>query len=202
VGALQHVGVGAAVFALVLPAELPDKTLVATIVLATRYRPWPVWWGVAAAFAVQCGVAVALGGALGLLPHRAVHGVVAALFAIGAFVLLRPPTRAEKGEEQVAEAQARPTHSWRRQAFTSFAVLFAAEWGDVSQLATAGLQARYHDPVAVFLGSWTALAAIAALAVVAGRAVVRVVPLRLVKLGAGVAFTALTVVFAVAAIRG
>ena len=200
-GLLEHLGVAAAVFGLILPTELPDKTLVATLVLATRYRPWPVWGGVTAAFAVQSGVAVGLGGALSLLPHQTVRAVVAGLFAIGAVLLLRPGDTGLTEEERVAAEHAKPTRSWRRQALTSFGVLFAAEWGDVSQLATAGLEARYRDPVPVFLGSWLALASVAGVAVVAGRAVVRVVPLRLVKVSAGVIFAALAVVFAVSAAR-
>ena len=49
-----------------------------------------------------------------------------------------------------------PHPSFLKAASISFGVLFAAEWGDLSQLATAGLAARYDDPVSVFIGSWAA----------------------------------------------
>ena len=77
------------VFLLVLPAELPDKTMVATLLLTTRYRPWPVLAGSAVAFAVQCVIAVAAGSVLTLLPDRAVAAAAALLFGIGSVLLLR-----------------------------------------------------------------------------------------------------------------
>ena len=184
-------GAAAATFALILPAELPDKTLIATLVLATRYRPWPVWVGVSAAFVVQSLVAVIAGGLLAQLPHRPVLGVTAALFATGAVLLVRQSE--EDPEEEAAEVRRTPPaeHSARRIAFVSFGVLFAAEWGDLSQLLTAGLAARYNDPVGVFVGSWSALALVAALAVVAGRSLLRVIPVTLVRRVAAALFASL-----------
>jgi putative Ca2+/H+ antiporter (TMEM165/GDT1 family) len=58
-------------FGVVVLVELPDKTLVATLVLSTRYLPRPALAGVATAFAVQCAIAVTAGGMLYLLPRRA-----------------------------------------------------------------------------------------------------------------------------------
>src|SRR4051812_37466565 len=75
------------VFALIFPAELPDKTFIATLVLSTRYPPVPVFVGVAAAFVVQTTVAVAAGGLLSLLPERPVHAVTAVLFGAGALLI-------------------------------------------------------------------------------------------------------------------
>ena len=181
------------VFALVFPAELPDKTLMATLVLATRFRPLPVWIGACAAFAVQCLIAVTAGQLLGLLPQRVVLLVAATLFAIGAVVLAR------HGNE-TAEVDDVPRSS-RHVAATAFVVLFAAEWGDASQLLTAGLTARYDDPVSVFVGSFLALATVAGLAAGMGRNLVRVVPLHLVRRGAAVLFALLAVVTLIEAIR-
>ena len=186
-----------ATFLVILPVELPDKTLMATLVLTTRYRPLPVLAGVSAAFFVQCVVAVAAGRLIDLLPHRLVAGIVAGLFAVGAVILLR-------GYEGNTDADVR-THAERsawRMALASFGVLFAAEWGDASQLATAALTARYDAPVAVFLGSFLALVGVAALAVVAGRQLTKRVPLHLVQRAAGVVFTVFAVIAAVEAIRG
>jgi Ca2+/H+ antiporter, TMEM165/GDT1 family len=181
---------------LILPVELPDKTLVATLVLATRYRPLPVLLGVSAAFFVQCLIAVTAGQLLALLPHRAVAALVAVLFGIGAVVLLRG------GEEPAEVVAAREARSSLAMAGAAFGVLFAAEWGDASQLATAALTARYDDPVGVFAGAFVALVGIATLAVVLGQAVTRRVPLRLVQRVAGFVFVAFALIATVEAIKG
>lgn len=180
-------------FIVILPAELPDKTMVATLVLATRFRPLPVWVGVVAAFFVQCLVAVAAGGLLTLLPRQPLLGVTAVLFAIGSYILLRGAGRAaeeeaEEEEEYEKEVAHRAHADGVQVAVTSFLVLFAAEWGDLSQLLTAGLVVRHGQPLSVFLGAWLALATIAALAVVAGRTLLKWVPLDLVQRVAGILF--------------
>jgi putative Ca2+/H+ antiporter (TMEM165/GDT1 family) len=178
----------------VLAVELPDKTLVATVVLATRYRPLPVLLGVSAAFLVQCLVAVTAGRALTLLPHRVVAATVAVLFTVGAVLLLRG------GEEEEFRPRDEGT-GWRR-AGTAFGVVFAAEWGDASQLATAALTARYHDTLAVFTGSLLALVLVAALAVTVGHTLTRRVPVRLIRRVAGLLFIAFAVIAVVEAVRG
>lgn len=185
------------VFALILPAELPDKTMVATLVLATRFPPLPVWIGVTAGFAVQSAVAVAAGGLVSLLPDEVVHGVTAGMFALGAVILLREKdTDIAEEEREIADelADAPPLPSFRRAAFTSFGVLFAAEWGDLSQVLTANFAAKYADPVAVFLGSWLALASVAGIAVIFGRALIRVVPLVWVRRLAAMLFATMAIV--------
>lgn len=187
-------------FAVVLLVELPDKTLVATLVLSTRYRPRPVLLGVAAAFAVQSVIAVTAGGLLHLLPKWALETAVAALFAIGALLLLREGF-GEPEEIDVDEHAARAAAPFWRIVLTSFGVIFAAEWGDASQLATAALAARFGNPVAVGLGAWVALTVVAAIAVVAGRLIVRRVPVRMVHRVAGVLFAVFALIAAVGAIR-
>lgn len=176
-------------FAVVLLVELPDKTLVATLVLSTRYRPRPVLIGVAVAFAVQCVIAAAAGSVITLLPRRGIAAAVAALFAIGSVLLIRESLRPDDDDVELAERrEALPAV---RIALTSFGVLFAAEWGDASQIATAGLVARHRGlahAVATGVGAWVALVAVAVLASVVGKAVVRRVPLHLVHRAAGVVF--------------
>ena len=197
--------VAATAFALVFPVELPDKTFIATLVLATRYRALPVWLGVAGAFLVQCAVAVTAGGLLGLLPEAVVGAGAALLFAAGAVVLWRGAGSDAAAEATVAAGsdEATPVQElpgWRV-AGTSFGVLFLAEWGDLSQLLTAGLAARSGDPVSVFAGSWLALVAVAGLAVVLGRTLLRFVSLAVIRrIGAGVC-AVLAVLAAVDAIR-
>jgi len=185
----------------VLVVELPDKTLVATLVLSTKYRPRPVLAGVATAFAVQCVVAVTAGGLLRLLPHRVLEAMVALLFAFGAFVLFRESV-AQQQDLVEEEAPANGPLSDRRIFGISFGVLFAAEWGDASQLATAGLVARYGQPVAIGFGAFLALVSVATLAVLAGTVILRKVPLELIHRTAGVLFAIFAALAALAAIRG
>ncbi|PZS27034.1 MAG: hypothetical protein DLM58_19485 [Pseudonocardiales bacterium] len=200
-GVTDLLAAAAITFVVVLLVELPDKTLVATLVLAARYRPRPVLLGVAAAFAVQSVIAVAAGGMLHLLPHRAVEMAVAVLFAIGAVLLLREGFGAAD-EVDLDERAARAAASFPRIVLTSFGVIFAAEWGDASQLATAALAARFGRPVAVGLGAWVALTVVAAIAVVAGRVIVRRAPVRMVHRVARVLFALFAVIAAAGAVRG
>lgn len=169
----MNVVVAVTVFAVIFPAELPDKTALASLVLGSRYRPGYVFAGVAAAFAVHVGLAVAAGSLLGLLPRRPLQAVAAALFVLGAILLLRG--RPEHGDEHV-DLHGRPPGFWRV-AITSFAVIVIAEFGDLTQIATATLAARYHDPASVALGAILALWAVAALGIVGGRSLLKVIPL-------------------------
>ncbi len=180
-------------FGTVFLAELPDKTMFATLVLTTRFRrPLAVWTGVVAAFAMHVTLAVAIGSALRRLPDTPVRLAVAALFLIGGVVLLR----ADSDEETVAEGAA-PT-TFLRVALTSASVVGLAEFGDLTQLTTAGIAARYSAPIAVALGALCGLALVATLAVTAGRWIVQHIPLRIVQRVAGLLFIAFAVFTAVA----
>ena len=191
-----------AVFGVIAVAELPDKTFIASLVLGSRLRPLAVWTGVAVGFAAHVGIAVGAGRALDLLPHRVVEGIVAALFLLGAAVMLFGH---EEAEEDAGERAARPavrsaraefwTAAWR-----SFAVIFVAEWGDLTQVATANLSAKYHDPVSVAVGAVTGLWVVAAVAVLAGTNLLRRVPIRLVRRIGGMIFLVLGISSLVAAL--
>lgn len=191
----MRLGVVLAVFAVVFPAELPDKTTLASLVLATRYRPLPVWLGAVTAFAVQCALAVTAGALLALLPHRVAAGVAAVLFAAGAVLAFR----GDDEDEEIAATRA--AKSGPRIAATAFGVLVVAELGDFTQFATAALAARYDAPLSVFAGAWLALCSVSGIAVVAGRTLLRVVPLRAVRLVAATLFAAVAVLSAVEALR-
>lgn len=177
-------------FLLIAPVELPDKTFVATLVLATRYRPLPTWIGVGLAFAVQSMIAVTLGGLLTKLPQRPVTLAAGLLFAVGAFVLWRGAGQADAEEAETEEEFAgkiRQGTTGLRAVGASFVVLFLAEWGDLSQLLTAGLVVKYQDPVSVFAGAWAALLLVSGIGAVAGRTLLRHVRLATVRrIGAGV----------------
>jgi Ca2+/H+ antiporter, TMEM165/GDT1 family len=170
----MSLAVAATVFAVIFPAELPDKTALASLVLGSRYRPRWVFAGVAAAFAVHAALAVAAGSLIGLLPHRPVEAVVAALFVAGAVLLLRG--RHEGGDDEHVELNGREPGFWRV-AWTSFGVILVAEFGDLTQIATATLAARFHDPLSVGIGAVLALWAVAGLAIAGGRGLLKVIPL-------------------------
>lgn len=186
-------------FVLVAPVELPDKTMFATLVLSSRFRPLPVLTGVSAAFAVQTAIAVAAGSLLSLLPRAWVALGVTLLFAVGAVVLWRSAAESSDGmyEEATALGSSRDRErpAWRI-ALASFGITFLAEWGDLSQLATAGLAARYDDPQSVFVGALAALLLIASLAVFVGAKLVTRLPIRLVRRSAAVLFAAFAVLAA------
>jgi Ca2+/H+ antiporter, TMEM165/GDT1 family len=166
-------------FVLVLPVELPDKTLFASLVLATRFPPLPVFVGVGAAFGLQVAIAVTAGSLLSLLPDALVSGVVAVLFLIGAVLLWRSADEGPEDADDVAEGK--EGRSFLTVAAISFGVLFAAEWGDLSQLATAGLAARYDSPVSVFIGAWAALLVVSGLAVFLGKKLADRLPISLIR---------------------
>jgi putative Ca2+/H+ antiporter (TMEM165/GDT1 family) len=190
-------------FVAIAPVELPDKTFVATLVLSTRYPPLPVWFGVVAAFGVQCLVAVIAGTLLSQLPTRPVALVAAALFAVGAVILLRAARKREPSEEEAqaeyAEKIAAPRTGWRA-AGASFVVLFTAEWGDLSQLLTAGLVASGKPGLPVFVGSWLALAVVSGSAVLLGRWLMKRVKLSLVRYVAAAICAVLAVVTLISAL--
>lgn len=170
-------GVLVTVLALVFVVELPDKTMIATLVLSSRYRPLPVLAGVGVAFALQMGIAVAIGGALSLLPRPFTLGVVAALFAVGSFLLFRESLG---GDDETPKETPAATSALRI-ALISFGVLFVAEFGDGSQLATAAMSARYGEPLSVFLGAWLGEMSVCTIAAVAGQALLRIVPVHWVQ---------------------
>ena len=158
------------VFALIFVAELPDKTMIATLIMGSRYRPILVWIGATAAFAVHAGIAVLAGGLLALLPHRWVEAVTALLFAGGAAYLLLVPEK-EQEEEGAAEVDEAP--AGLGPVGTAFLVIFVGEFGDLTQILTANLVAKYHQPLPVFIGAFAALATVAALGAFGGRALLR-----------------------------
>ena len=196
---------GLAAFGLIVPVELPDKTFVATLVLATRYPAVPVWLGVSSAFLVQCVVAVAAGGLLSLLPDLPVQLGAAALFAIGAIVLIvgarKVDTKEQVQEREYASKIGASRTGWRA-AGASFLVLFAAEWGDLSQLLTAGLVAAGRPAIPVFAGSWLGLILVAGMGVMIGRVLLRYVRLSLIRYVGGAICALLSVITLATALNG
>ena len=187
--------IAAAVFPVIFIGELPDKTMFASLVLASRGRPYAVWLGAAGAFLIHVVLATTIGvGLFTLLPTRAVDGLVATLFLAGAIYAFREAGR-DHGPLIAHEAA---TH--RRAVATAFVVVFIAEWGDLTQLLTANLAAHYQSPLSVGVGAVAALWCVAALAVVGGRGFLRFVRVDLVRRVTGVVLLVLAAVAAWAAV--
>ncbi len=162
----RTLGIGFTVYAVIFLIELPDKTALAALVLATRHRPFPVFVGVAGAFTIQSVVAVAAGSVLGLLPHEPIRIGAGLLFLVMAALLVRQNLKPLESVRRPDLERAERPH--RRTFVTAFLVVFLAEWGDLSQLATAALQARYDAAVVVFAAATLALWTVSAIAVTLG----------------------------------
>jgi len=192
-------GVVVVVFFLVAAAELPDKTMIATIVMGSRNPPLLVWAGAAGAFLLQAAIAVAAGRLVELLPHEILEIVVTSLFFLGALVLLLVPERRarEEGEREGERALAReevggahpdehPVPAWKVIG-TAFAVVALGEFGDLTQLLLVNLVGKYHEPWAVFVGGFAGLVSMSAAGAFGGRALLRWLPLQWIRAGGGVA---------------
>lgn len=198
----MNLAVIATAFLVILPVELPDKTFIATLVLATRFRPLYVWLGVGSAFFVHSLIAVTAGGLLTLLPRLPVLLAAGVLFAVGSVLLWRSAGRVvETGEDVASEFGERVARysgvSGPKAIAVSFGVLMLAEWGDLSQLFTAGLAARSGQPLSVFIGAWGALLLVSGLAALLGRALLTRLPLSLIqRVAAGVCLVLSALTFA------
>lgn len=205
----MNLAIVATVFGVVALAELPDKTMIATLIMGSRDRPLLVWAGASAAFVLHAALAVGAGRLVLLLPHRVLEGVTTALFLAGALYLLLVPERHEEeaGEEAAAEAEAdgargeggngggggraaraRSVSTGRgpwRVAGAAFGVILVGEFGDLTQILVLNLSARYGEPAPVFVGAVAALVTVAALGAWSGRALLRWLPLAAIRRGGG-----------------
>src|SRR6195952_2692736 len=190
------------VFGIVFIGELPDKTAAASLVLGARYSPLPVLAGVWAAFAVHVVVALGAGSFVAALPRRPVELVTAALFLVGAVLLLRsdPEKSAEEGEHEVEGISGDRKNL--AVVGASFMVVLVAEFGDLTQILTATLAARYHQPFSVGVGALLALWSVSAIAVIFGRTLLRVIPLRRVQQAAAVVLVVMSVLALLSGISG
>ena len=189
-----------AVFAVIFIGELPDKTMFASIVMSTRGHPFAVWLGSAGAFLVHVVIATTLGTVVfHLLAPRIVDAVVAVIFLVGAGIVTAEAIREYKRKDDPEPPPPPPRPG--RTAVTAFAVIFAAEWGDLTQLLTANMAAHYHDPLSVATGATLALWAVSAIAVTGGRWLSSVIDAVAIRIGTAVLLAGLGLYTAWVALR-
>lgn len=175
-------------FALIFISELPDKTAFATVLLASRASPSGVFCGAAAAFVVQSIVAVTFGRLLGALPERVVHMGAGAVFLVLAVLMWRRDTAAE--DDPAARGG-----GFLKSAASAFTVIFIAEWGDLTQLATATMAAKYAAPLTILTAATLALWSVTAIGVAAGHFAGRALDPRSLQRLAAVVFAAVGLYF-------
>ncbi len=84
----------------------------------------------------------------------------------------------------------------------AFAVIFVGEFGDLTQILTANLAAKYHAPVPVFIGAFGALTTVAAISAFGGRALLRYLPLWVIRKVGGALLAGFAIYTLVALVRG
>ncbi len=190
---LQHFAV---TFSAIFLAELPDKTMIATLLLSTHFhRRLLVWAGVTLGYATHVLLAVIFGTALSQLPKTPIHVLVGMLFLTGGVMTWRAGSSADHDETAKWSA----SMSNARVVWTAASVILVAEFGDLTQLATAGFAARFNDPIAVGFGSIAALSSVSGLAVLAGGWLQKKVPLNKIQRAAAVLFASIGIVTLVSA---
>ncbi len=190
---LQHFAV---TFSAIFLAELPDKTMIATLLLSTHFhRRLPVWGGVTLGYAVHVLLAVIFGTALSQLPTTPIHVLVGLLFLTGGVMTWRAGSSADHDEAAKWSA----SMSNARVVWTSASVILVAEFGDLTQLATAGFAARFDDPIAVGIGSIAALSSVSGFAVLAGGWLQKKMPLHKIQRAAALLFVLIGIVTLVSA---
>ena len=186
-------------FGMIFVAELPDKTALAALILASKYRARSVILGAFLAFLLQTAVAVVAGRLLGFLPAQLVRIASGIGFLIFALMAFRKDAEDEEGEErQAVAARAATRPVW----LVSFLVIFAAEWGDLTQLATAALVARGQPYLSVGMGALLALWCVTLLAVYSGRKLRLLVKPKLLTIIGGVMFAAIGIYMIVSSFAG
>jgi putative Ca2+/H+ antiporter (TMEM165/GDT1 family) len=144
-------------FGIIFLAELPDKTAFSSMVLAAKYKAHQVFIGACLAMLVQTLVAVFAGSLLTLLPATPVRIIAGLGFLTFAFFAFRK----RKDEEHLTAQEEKEEKAGKPAWIASFLVVFAAEWGDLSQLATAGLVAHQGNALSIgigaVLGLWTVM---------------------------------------------
>lgn len=182
---LQHLVI---TFSAIALAELPDKTMLATLMLSSKYKNrLAVWCGVTVGYAIHVIIAVLFGAVLTTLPRGPIHVLVGVLFITGGILTLRKHKIDDDTELD------RPTTNLRstRIIWIAASVILVAEFADLTQLSTAGLAVRFNDPLSVAVGAILALSGVSGIGVLTGSWIQGHVPLRRIQQVAGTMFVAI-----------
>jgi Ca2+/H+ antiporter, TMEM165/GDT1 family len=172
-------------FGIVLLAELGDKSMLLSLTAATRFRWWVVLIPVVVATAVLMGLAVVVGGLAGeFLPERLIALVAAALFIGFGVWTLRSDDDDDEGDLSTT------FRSPVRVMLALGLLFFASEFGDKTQIATLSLAGLHSTALAplVWLGATVGMVASNALGIFVGARLNRLLPVRVIRIAAGVAF--------------
>ncbi len=170
---------------LVAVAEIGDKTQLLAIILATRYpKPLPIILGILVATLANHTLAAGFGSAVAAwLGPQMMRWVLAALFLVMAAWCLVPDKMDDK-PEATSDAGA----------FVGTTIaFFLVEIGDKTQIATAGLAARFHDLPLVVAGTTAGMLLADVPAVFLGDVLSQHLSLRLMRVIAAAGFAALGV---------
>lgn len=182
---------------LIFLMELPDKTALSILLLSTSHHGLGVFIGAAFAFVVQCMVAVTFGSLLAMLPPQITHVAAGVLFLYFAYRLWQESREAVEETQDLTE---KPHAKFRQSLIKSFLMIFIAEWGDLTQLATAALQVKYHDILPILIGSVLALWSVAALSILIGRSLKNWLDPQKIHLAGSIVFALVGVYFLISSI--
>lgn len=167
--------------AVVVLAEMGDKTQLLAMAFATRFPAGPVLWGVFIATLLNHGLAVALGNYLGTsLNVKLVQMAAAGSFIIFGLWTIRGDTISDEHKRRT---------SWGPIVTVAIA-FFLAELGDKTQLATIALAAKYRSPLLTLMGTTVGMLIADAIGIYAGVVAGKKIPERLVKLISALIFIA------------
>lgn len=172
-------------FALMVFAELGDKTQLMTISLASSYKRTPVFWGVFLGMSAVTILGVAVGTILySFIPVTLVKIIAANIFILfGLYILL--------SKENEKKPVLKDRHVFRN----SFALSAVAELGDKTQFAVIGLTARYAAPIPVLVGSLLGLALIIGVGVLFGHMISTYISGEKIKIGTALLFIGIGALF-------
>lgn len=165
---ISFFGIFFSTFTIVSFAEMGDKSQLVCMLLASRYRVWPVFWGAVTAFFLLNLAAVIFGVIIARwLPEQMLVLIVACLFLLFGYIALT-------SQEEDTDSQAQ-NHLSHGIFLSTFLLISVAEFGDKTQIAVAGL-ASTHEPYAVWVGATLALTLTSGLGVWVGYSLLQNIP--------------------------
>ncbi len=179
--------------ALVFLAEFGDKSMLLALGFATRYRPWPVFGGIAIASVVMNGLFTLLGAGLGAaVPDRALAIAGGLLFIGFGLWTLRPEDDEDDGDPEVKGGSV---------LLGVTAAFLIAEFGDKTMFVTITL-ASTQPALPTWIGASIGMAAASGLAILLGAVLGARLPERVTRIVAAIAFLAFGVLLFAQGVTG